>query len=177
MMKCKIVYTIMYNVVMVDKIIQIFLNRIYPIVFQLMAGVGLAEKNKWEKVFFIAHVVFFIWSIYVFFCYRNAFSVNMISFDAILPSSEPYDHWFISVVPSIFDLIYKFIITLFSFFAELNLKSFLKLLFALAIITIIHMGLIYVVMMFSNFYLVSLGMTVVVNLMGILTLLVYVSCV
>ena len=159
---------------MFNKIIEIFMNRMYTVAIDVMSGFSFSNKKLSEKIFVFLNLIFFVISVWNLFCYRSVFSYNLTAFNSTVASSTPYDSWFISIFPAIFTVIYAFLNLLFSIFAHINWKSFMKLLLYTVVISIFQIIITKWIFAVNSFYLVTLLMTLMVNIMGIISLFSYI---
>ena len=159
---------------MFNKITEIFMNRMYTAVVDIMSGFDFNQKNLSEKIFALTNLLFLILNIWNLFCYRSVFTHDLAAFKSPIATSAPYDSWLISIFPRLFMVIYSLINLLFSIFAHINWKSFMKLFLCTVVISIVQIIVTKWIFAVSSFYLLTFLMTLMVNIMGIISLFSYI---
>lgn len=159
---------------MINRIIEICLNRFYSIVLDVMSGIDFSKKNIGEKIFFISNLVFFLLNLINLIYFRSMLSEDLDTFNSQVAISAPYNHWFISILPRLFMIVYSLLMLVFSFFAHINTKSFYKLLVSVFVISILRILCTYGIFMIDNFYIIILLLTLITNITGILSLFSYI---
>ncbi len=146
----------------------------YMIAVDVMSGFDLKRKNIGEKLFIIANLLFFLLNIWNLFGYRRVFSNDIFAFDSPVSTSAPYDNWLVSIFPRLFMVVYSLLNLLFSIFAHINWKSFMKLFLCTTVIAIAQAIITKWIFSVNSFYLITLLMTLMANIIGILSLFSYI---
>lgn len=159
---------------MINRIIQICLNRFYTIVFDVMSGIKFSEKTKSEKLFFVVNLIFFLLNLINLIYYRSMLSEDLGIFNSSIEVSAPYEHWFISIIPRLFIVLYSLLVLIFSFFAHITPSSFYQFLISTVFISLIRIILTHGLFIIDNFYIIIILLTLTANITGILSLLSYI---